>query len=69
MNTAEEYWYKGSYEEYQRLPWLHDPNTIALMPWKVIEVVPFGYVVFLSAGGTRFKMLRNPAIVAGDIIS
>lgn len=69
MNAAEEYWYCGAYEKYRRLPWLHDRDTIALMPWKVIEVVPFGYVVFLSAGGSEFKMLKNPSLVVGDIIS
>jgi hypothetical protein len=69
MNAAEEFWYQGHYEEYRHLPWLHDRNTIALMPWKVIEIVPFGYIVFLSAGGTEFKMLNKPAVCIGDIIS
>jgi hypothetical protein len=67
--AAEEFWYQGNYEEYRNLPWLHDSNTIALMPWKVLDVVPFGYIVFLSAGGTKFKMLHNPIVVVGDIIS
>jgi hypothetical protein len=69
MNAAEEYWYEGKYGEYRNLPWLHDPNTIVIMPWTVVDVCPMGYIVFLSSGGTKFKMLNKPTVVIGDIIS
>jgi hypothetical protein len=64
-----EYWYEGVYSEYRKLPWLHDADTIALMPWKVVDVVPFGYIVFISAGGTKFKLMNKPVLIAGDIVS
>lgn len=68
MNARDEFWYIGNYEEYRELPWLHEMYRPPRMPWKVERVSPMGYIVFVSSGGTRFKMLNNPTVVEGDVI-
>lgn len=71
MNAAEEYWYIGAFEKYKELPWLHSMWPAPLMPWIVADVSPMGYIVFVSSDQNqqKFKVLNNPSIVAGDIIS
>jgi len=68
MDASKEYWYEGEYEKYRDLPWLHQLNSPPIMPWKVVDPVPYGYIVFVSSGGTKFKMFSNPALVSGDVV-
>jgi hypothetical protein len=68
MNAATEFWYEGRYEKYRDLPWLHAMDIVPIMPWIVLEIIPMGYIVYMSSGGTKFKMLNNPAVAVGDLI-
>jgi hypothetical protein len=70
MNTYEE-WYGGSFAKYRDLPWwgsqLRPEDMMA--PWRVVDVVPYGYLVLETKEGTQFKMLNRPVVVVGDLIA
>jgi len=68
VNWRDSMAYEGRYASFRELPWLHMMEHPPIMPYKVHEIVPVGYVVFISAGGTYFKMLNNPVLVEGDVI-
>ena len=68
MNAATEFWYEGRYEEYRDCPWLHAMDVVPIMPWIVLDIIPAGYIVCMSSGGTKFKMLNKPVVVIGDVI-
>lgn len=64
----EEEAYKGIFAKYRSVPWLHQLDHAPMMPWVCEQTHPYGYVVFVSSGGTIFKVLNNLVIFPRDVL-